>query len=142
MDLDHLNTHQVHQVARFYAAAMAASQGYKVAIDGPRTRLSVDGHTVQVLSRRLPNSPWQTSTNHPTVEDAEAVIFVDLTGKSPDFYVAPASWVRDDVQVHHAAWLAGVGGTRPRNPESDHTAIPVQRIQQWHRRWDVLNPDN
>lgn len=141
MNLDHLNTHQVHQVARFYAAAMVATQGHRVEIVGPRTRLSVDDRVVQLLSRRQPGSPWQANAEQPTVEDAEAVIFVDLTGEAPDFYVAPAAWVREDVHTHHAAWLARVGGTRPRNPESNHTAIPLERIQQWHHRWDVLVRD-
>lgn len=66
------------------------------------------------------------------------MIFVDLTGDTSDFYVAPAVWVEQDVRRHHDAWLASVGGKRPRNPDSDHTAISVDRIRQWHRRWDVL----
>lgn len=66
------------------------------------------------------------------------MIFVDLTGQAPDFYVAPAHWVEEDVRTHHEAWLARVGGTRPRNPDSNHTAIPVERLRQWHQRWDVL----
>lgn len=138
MNLDHLNPHQVHQVARFYAAAAAATQGHKVAVVGPTTRLSVDDRIVQVLSRRQPNSPWQTSVKAPAVEDAEAVIFVDLTGEAPNFYIAPAAWVREDVTSHHQAWLANLGGIRPRNPDSDHTAVPLERIKQWHQRWDVL----
>jgi hypothetical protein len=138
MDLDHLNTLQVHQVARFYAAAAAASRSHRVEVVGSRSRLSVDDRIVQVLSRRQPASPWQTDVNSPTVEDAEAVIFVDLSGETPDFYVAPASWVQEDVRSHHEAWLASVGGTRPRNPGSKHTAIPEARIKQWHQRWDVL----
>jgi hypothetical protein len=138
MSLDRLNTHQVHQVARFHAAAMAAAQGYTVEVVGSRTRLRVNGRMTQVLSRRLPGSPWQTSVARPAVDDAEAVIFVDLSRRAPDFYVAPASWVRADVDAHQSAWLATVGGTRPRNPDSDHTAIPAGRIQQWHRRWDIL----
>lgn len=138
MNLDHLNSHQVHQVARFYAAAAAATHGHKVGIVGPTTRLSVDGRIVQVLSRRQQNSPWQTSVKAPAVEDAEAVIFVDLTGEAPDFYVAPAAWVRDDVTTHHQAWLVNAGGIRPRNPGSDHTTISLDRIEQWHRRWDVF----
>ncbi|GAB3861672.1 hypothetical protein GCM10027610_104560 [Dactylosporangium cerinum] len=141
MQLDHLNTHQVHQVARFYAAAAAASHGHQVEVVGARTRLTVDGRTVQVLSRRQHGSPWQANVSTPTVEDAHAVIFVDLTGETPDYFVAPALWVQQDVRMHHEAWLARVGGTRPRNPTSDHTAIPVDRIQQWHRRWDVLAAD-
>jgi hypothetical protein len=138
MSLNHLNTHQVPQVARFYAAAAAAARGHRVEIVGPRTRLQVDDRVVQVLSRRQSGSPWQADVEQPTVEDAEAVVFVDLTGEAPDFYVAPAAWVREDVRTHHAAWLVRVGGTRPRNPGSDHTAIPVERIQQWRHRWDVL----
>jgi hypothetical protein len=137
-DLDQLNTHQVHQVARFHAAAAAATRGHSVEVIGPRTRLSVDGRVVQILSRRQPASPWQTSVDRPTVEDAQVVIFVDLTGEAPDFYVAPASWVAEDVRAQHEAWLAAIGGARPRNPESEQAAIPVERLQQWHQRWDVL----
>lgn len=105
---------------------------------GPRTRLKVDGRIVRVLSRRQPGSPWQANVDHPT-ENAEAVIFVDLTGETPDFYVAPGPWVEEDIRTHHEAWLARVSGTRPRNPDSDHTAIPVERLQQWHQRRDVLH---
>jgi hypothetical protein len=138
MNLDHLNTHQVHQVARFYAAAAIATQGHRVELIGPRTRLSVNGRIVQVLSRRQPGSPWQANAHRPTVEDAEAVIFVDLTEETPEYYLAPASWVQQDIRSHHEAWLASVGGRRPRNPDSDHTAIPMQRLRQWYQRWDLL----
>jgi hypothetical protein len=141
MDLGRLNTHQVHQVARFHAAAAVASRGHDVEVVGSRTRLSVDGRTVQVLSRRQPGSPWQVKVNAPVVHDAHAVIFVDLTGETPDFYVAPAEWVEHDVQRHYEAWLASVGGERPLNPSSDHTTVAVERIRQWHRRWDVLTPE-
>jgi hypothetical protein len=139
MNLDDLTTHQVHQVARFYAAAAIATRGHSVEVVGPRTRLKVDGRVVQVLSRRRRGSPWQANVNRPVTEDAEAVVFVDLTGEVPDFYLAPASWVEEDVRAHHERWLAGVGGERPRNPDSEHTAISVERIECWHRRWDVLD---
>lgn len=138
MELNHLNTHQVHQVARYFAAAMVATQGHRVEVVGARTRLSVDGRIVQVLSRRQQDSPWQTSTVRPTVNDADVVIFVDLSTERPDYYLAPASWVRQDVETRHAEWLASVGGTRPRNPDSEHTAIPLESIERWHHRWDVL----
>lgn len=142
MDLNHLNTYQVHDVARFYAAAAAATQGHKVQIVGARGRLSIDDHTVHVVSRRRSKGDWQTRSHKRALHDAEVVIFVDLAGETPDFYVAPASWVREHVRAHHNAWLASVGGQRPRNPESNHAAISLDRIQQWHRRWDVLRqPD-
>lgn len=139
MELGQLNTHQVHDFARFHAAAAALASGcHTVQVTGPQTRLTVDGKTVQVSSRRLPGSPWQLSASRPVVEDAVAVIFVDLTGTEPDFYVAPAEWVREDVKVHFANWLESKGGTRPRNPDSDHTVVELDRIRQGHRRWGVL----
>lgn len=138
MELDHLNNHQVHSVARFYAATAATINGHNLSVVGPRTRLNVDQRTVKVFSRRQPGSPWQTKVSQPVVGDAEAVVFVDLTGVAPDFYVAPAQWVRENVQYHHNRWLESVGQVRPRNPDSDHTAIHLDRIVQWPQRWDVL----
>lgn len=139
MNLGGLSTHQVHDFARFHAAAAAIANGSRhVQISGPRTRLTVDDRAVQVNSRRQPGSPWQVSAARPVVEDAVAAIFVDLTGDAPDFYIAPAQWVRTDVKRHFATWLESKGGVRPRNPDSDHTAIELDRIRQWHRRWDVL----
>jgi hypothetical protein len=139
MELGHLNNHQVHDFARFQAAAAALVNGCgAVEVTGRQTRLTVDGKTAQVNSRRQPGSPWQFNADRPVVDDAVAVIFVDLTGNAPDFYIAPGQWVRDDVKQHHAAWLESKGGTRPRNPDSPHTAVELGRIQQWHQRWDVL----
>lgn len=143
MEISRLNTHQVHDFARFHAAAAALTSGCRaVEVAGRRTRLMVDGRTAQVNSRRQAGSPWQFNADHPVVDDAVAVIFVDLTGDAPDFYIAPAQWVRDDVKDHYAAWLASKGGARPRNPESDHTGVELERITQWHQRWDVLVGEN
>lgn len=142
MELSQLNTHHVHDFARFHAAAAALASGCRsVQVTGRQTRLTVDGKTVQVSSRRLPGSPWQLSASHPVVEDAIAVIFVDLTGTEPDFYVAPAEWVREEVTEHFQNWLQSKGGTRPRNPGSDHTGIDLDRIKHWHRQWTVLAPE-
>ena len=80
-----------------------ASYTWAILLVGARTRLTVDGLTVQVLSRRQQGAPWPANVNTPTVEGAHAVIFVDL--------------VEQDVRTHHAAWLARVGGTGPRNPD-------------------------
>jgi hypothetical protein len=143
IELSHLNNLQVHDFARFHAAAAALTKGCRaVEVVGRRTRLKVDGRTAQVNSRRQPGSPWQFNVDRPVVDDAVAVIFVDLTGDAPDFYIAPAQWVRDDVKDHHAAWLRSKGGVRPRNPESDHTGVELERIRQWHQRWDVLTGGN
>jgi hypothetical protein len=140
VDISSLNTHQVHEFARFHAAAAAIANGsHQVKVSGPQTRLIVDRRIVQVIARRAPGSPWHVSAVSPVVPDAVAVIFVDLTGDAPDFYIAPAKWVRDDVLRRFVAWLESKGGVRPRNPDSDHHAIELDHIRQWHQRWDVLS---
>lgn len=58
MEISHLNTHQVHDFARFHAAAASLAHGCgTVEVVGRQTRLRVDGKTVQVNSRRRPGSP-------------------------------------------------------------------------------------
>lgn len=139
LDLRRLGNRQVHDFARFSAAAAALANGYRdVQVVGPTTRLMADDRMAQVNSRRLPGSPWQFSINRIVVDDAAAVIFVDLTGDHPDFYIAPAQWVRDEVQRRYDRWLETKGGTRPRNPASDHATLELDQISRWHRRWGVL----
>lgn len=138
-DLRRLSYQQVHDYARFSAAAAALANGHReVHVVGRTTRLMIDDRIVQVNSRRQPGSPWQFNLNRPVVEDAVAVILVDLTGDYPDFYIAPAQWVRDDVKHHHAEWLKTKGGVRPRTPSSDHHSINLDRIKSWHQRWDAI----
>ena len=139
LDLRRLGNRQVHDFARFSAAAAALANGYRdVHLAGPTTRLIADDRIAQVNSRRLPGSPWQFNINRIVVDDAAAVIFVDLTGDHPDFYVAPAQWVREEVQRGYDQWLKSKGGTRPRNPASNHATLELDQISHWHRRWDVL----
>lgn len=139
IDLRRLGSRQVHDYARFSAAAAALANGYRdVHVAGPSTRLIIDDRIAQVNSRRQPGSPWQFSINRVVIDDAVAVIFVDLTGDHPEFYIAPAQWVRDEVERHYRKWLESKGGTRPRNPASDHATLKLDQISQWHRRWDVL----
>jgi hypothetical protein len=140
LDLRRLSgNRQVHDFARFSAAAAALANGYHdVHVAGPSTRLIVDDRIAQVNSRRQPGSPWQFNLNRVVVEDAVAVIFVDLTGDHPEFYIAPAQWVRDEAKRHFDEWLESKGGRRPRNPESTHCTLELDHIRHWHRRWDVL----
>jgi len=139
VDLRRLDNRQVHNFARYSAAAAALANGYRdVHVVGATTRLIVDDRMAQVNSRRLAGSPWQFSISRVVVDDAVAVIFVDLTGDHPDFYIAPAQWVRDEVKRRFEQWLDSKGGTRPRNPESDHATLELDHISRWHRRWDVL----
>jgi hypothetical protein len=65
-------------------------------------------------------------------------IFVDLSVEPPEYYIARAQWVRENIRKAHAAWLKKVGGKRPHTPDSQHHAITLERIVKWKSRWDVL----
>jgi hypothetical protein len=65
-------------------------------------------------------------------------IFVDLEPEHPDYYIAPAWWVENDIYEHHQAYLKQHGGHRAVNDRSQHHAIRANRLTAWKDRWDVL----
>ena len=94
---------------------------------------------VYVKTRRV--GDWQTSTKlgkpRPDESRNEFWLFVDLMGE-PDFYVAPASWMENDIYGVHQAYLERHRGRRRDNPASDHHRITEDRIARWRDRWDLL----
>jgi hypothetical protein len=135
LKLNGLSTHQVHQAARFYAAAEATIRGHRAELVGARTRLKVNENIAQVFSRR---KAWQPTGDNPIIDDANMVIFVDFATEIPEFYIAPAAWTREEITRRYENWLASVGGTRPRNPASTHRTIDVAHLVQWRDRWDLF----
>jgi hypothetical protein len=86
---------------------------------------------------------WQTSIEKgerrtPERDPIEFWLFVDLTTQPPGFLVAPAWWVENDIYETHQEYLAKHGGRRRDTPTATHHAIPVDRIEQWRNRWDLL----
>lgn len=65
-------------------------------------------------------------------------VFADLGIRPPEYYIAPAWWVENDIFEHHSAYLARHGGKRARGGGSPHHAIPASRLIDWKDRWDVL----
>ena len=67
-------------------------------------------------------------------------VFVDLSDgiESAAYYIIPGWWIRRDIYKAHAEWLAQHGGERPVTKDSDHHAVPLERIEEWGERWDVL----
>jgi hypothetical protein len=99
--------------------------------------------TIRVKSRR--KGTWQTSINEGRpmdrpVSNDKFWIFVDLSVSEliPDFYVVPDNWIRNDIYVHHQEYLQRHGGERAITKDSTHHAISLDRIEQWHDRWDIL----
>ncbi len=140
MDLSELNNDQVHAVAVHLASAEAIIHT-QLAVDmrseGRRYRIRVgrDATPVQVFSRR--SGDWQLDAEQPLVSDTEAVVFVDFASSPPEFYVVPATEVRDDVRKRYEEFLERVG-TRPNNPASRHYALRTSHIARWRSQWGVL----
>ena len=89
--------------------------------------------TVQVAARRT--GDWQLSNvDRPVADRIVAVVFVDLTGDEPGFYVVPAGWLREYVKQHYAE-SHPAGKARPVNPQSRHSTVQLERIKRWDREW-------
>lgn len=138
MKFKHLNNDQVHQVGSYIAATEAVLNGHKVDVvaEGRRYRLLVNGHLVQVFTRRA--GDWQPNAVQPIAEDTVGVVFVDLAQSEPEFYVTTGDWLRHDVAKHYKRYLAAHGGTRRDNPESQHHKVSTARVAAWRDQWDVL----
>ncbi|HTT52380.1 MAG TPA: hypothetical protein VMH35_13345 [Streptosporangiaceae bacterium] len=65
--------------------------------------------------------------------------FVDLSSEHPAYFIAPRWWIRNDIRriaaPYHARYEQEHGYPR----QSHHHAIPVNRIEQWRERWDILD---
>ncbi len=74
---------QLHDHGRLIAAEAACNDG------APGVALMILAGTVQVAARRT--GDWQLSNvDRPVADRVVAVVFVDLTGDEPGFYVVPA----------------------------------------------------
>jgi hypothetical protein len=51
----------------------------------------------------------------------------------------PGDELRAGVRARHDEFMASVGGLRPRNPDSRHTAIYPANAEAWRNRWSLLD---
>ena len=139
------STHQVAADARTLVVREVVRRGgtaREVRV-GARTELRVTSpagpREVRVISRRA--GDWQTSIREgdtSTVSGTRFWVFVDLAQGMPSYYVAPESWVVDDIHTEHAEYLARNGGRRAQTEDSTHHRIQTSRVQQWKGRWNLL----
>ncbi|MBQ0978114.1 hypothetical protein [Micromonospora sp. M61] len=73
-----------------------------------------------------------------TAMSVDLYVLVDVTEGRRDFYVVPGDDLRAGVRERHDEFMASVGGVRPRNPESRHTAIYPKDVGAWRDRWSLL----
>ena len=97
---------------------------------------------IQVKTKRT--GTWQTSIKHGTegTADYRFWVLVDIgtdTTQPPKYYIIPDLWMRKHIVKQHKANLAKHGGRRKETPESTHSAIKQQDVENdWHNRWDLL----
>ncbi len=97
--------------------------------------------SIQVKTRG--SGTWQVSAksgrpSRPNPNETVFWIFVDLTTKTPTYYVVPEWWIRNDIYHHHEAYLRKHGGKRKTGSTSQHHKIEVKRIAQWKNKWHLL----
>ncbi|MFF0876487.1 hypothetical protein [Micromonospora aurantiaca (nom. illeg.)] len=154
MERKGINTHQVFEAGMSRVVAEIEKRGGSIERHGRMLTITT--------SFGSPNSPasirakvtsktsgdWQTSTREGQQSDGDMTgadywVFVDLGVDPSEFYIAPASWVHEEVAKRHRQFLLKHGGKRPVNPESVHHKIKTEWIAQWRHRWDLLGlPDH
>lgn len=102
-----------------------------------------DRRHIAVQVKTKTGRDWQINKLYgPREEEPENEInfwvMVDLSADTPQCYVMPAWWIEDDIHFEHEWNLKQHGGVRPKNPNSAHQAISVERVERWKDRWDVM----
>jgi hypothetical protein len=99
---------------------------------------------IQVKTKRGGHT-WHSSIvgskpMNPPADETNFWVFVDLgvLKASPQYWVVPDWWIRDNIYKAHQSYLGSHGGKRARNPDSTHHAIDESRLEEWKGRWDIL----
>jgi hypothetical protein len=66
---------------------------------------------------------------------AVAMVYVDYTGRRPEYYIVPAGEAREILKKRYDAWRNEHAGERPRTPESGHVGLSLGEIQHWRNAW-------
>lgn len=103
---------------------------------GPRTS-RVNGHKAQV--QVAAKGAWQIEdVDKYTSATIEHIVLVDLTEGLREFYICPGDLLRRDVRERYDHFLTSKGGTRPRNPDSRHSAIYPEQVRKSRNGWSRL----
>ena len=150
-DIYHLNTQDVSKLATSYVASQLKQMGAIVKkIDNIKGRKFIiadnkkNTNEIKIIVRSRRKKNWHSSIDDgrlckkPEVE-SNYWVFVDFTEpRSPDYFVIPDWWIRNNIYETYQAYLKRHGGRRRDNPNSRHHAITKESIQQWKDRWDIL----
>ncbi len=96
-----------------------------------------------ITTRARTSGTWQTTINYgiesqKNINEKEYWIFVDLSKEPNEFYIVPLWWIQNDIYEAHKNYLNSNDGVRPKNDKSKHHGIKLERIIEWHNRWDLI----
>ena len=93
---------------------------------------------IQIKSKRG-GKTWHTNIREgkpmepPTspLDEINFWIFVSLgeVDASPEYWIVPDWWVRNEIYRAHKAYLETHGGKRARNPDSEHAAVSEKQLE-------------
>jgi hypothetical protein len=130
---------QKHQAGRHLAVAHALLQGLPAKLVGPQTHVEINGPSGVVMLAAM--GAWQIADIAEFLaSDQERYVLVDVTNGPAALYLVPGNDLRHGVRERHTAFLARVGGTRPRNPDSGHTKIEPADVNPWRNQWSLFKP--
>lgn len=129
--------HQKHEAGRHLVVAEALLRGYDAQTVGRSSLVEIDGREAEV--HVATKGAWQISNVDRFLGATSArVVFVDLSGTVPEFFIVDGDRARAIVKRHHEEFLKRVGGVRPRNPRSKHAAIRRDLVTRWRSRWSLF----
>lgn len=93
-----------------------------------------------ILSKKIPS--WQWNLKHArqalAARPTKYLVLVDLAPGQPDYYICRLRLIARHVLRNHAEYLRQHRGRRPRNPESEHTLIPLAAVYKGREAWEQL----
>ena len=129
---------QKHEAGRHLLVAQALLRGYDARTVGRSSLVEINGRQVEV--HVATKGAWQIANVDRFVgATTRCVVFVDLAGTVPEYFILDGDRARAIVKRHHQEFMERVGGVRPRNPQSKHTAVRRDRVQRWRNRWSLFD---
>lgn len=130
--------HQKHEAGRHLVVAQALLRGSDAQIVGRSSLVEINGRRAEV--HVATKGDWQIgNVDRFLSATTPCVVFVDLSGTVPEFFILDGDGARATVKRHFEAFLARSGGVRPRNPQSKHAAVRYDQVQRGRNRWSLFD---
>ena len=148
-----VHNQQIARAGEYFVAAELNKRGaFAVTFAGNMPRIDLiacnqdQSRTIHIqVKTKRGGRTWHSSIvgskpMDPPADETNFWVFVDLgdLDASPQYWVVPDWWIRDNIYRTHKTYLDSHGGKRARNPDSKHHAINESRLEEWRGQWDIL----